>query len=140
MNGFEWSDERGIEATGLFRTIRSLLSPANLPSRVPILRETIASQITAEIQSASRNNGSAHLSVLHFATKIILRCNAVMFFPEELGNYMVHFCIRYLIKSVNDPSFMEAALGFTTDVFLSAEIIKLLPSYIGSYVTVLVLG
>jgi hypothetical protein len=42
--------------------------------------------------------------------------------------------IQRLSNPVDDPVFMEAALGFTKDAFLSAEILKLLPSSVGPYV------
>lgn len=85
MNGFEWSDKRGLEATGLFRSLRDILAAPNLPSVMPQISESISSQISLEFRRLVQRNGSAKISVFELAKRIVLRANCTVFFPAELG-------------------------------------------------------
>ncbi|KAI9669871.1 MAG: hypothetical protein M1831_006906 [Alyxoria varia] len=114
MRGFQWQDERGVEGTGFVRALRSLLT-AHLPSLQPRLEEVIAQSVDQYVQGCKSNGcleAHAEVHVFDMVKKIVTRANCLMFFGEQFSG---------------DPVFLEAALKYPEDVFITAEILRSVP-------------
>ncbi|RWA06383.1 hypothetical protein EKO27_g8727 [Xylaria grammica] len=120
MNGFNWFDRRGVEGIGFVRTLRTLLTN-NLPFLVPSLgtlmqvrwKELMASsKVTNEI-------GSAQIYLYPAIMKLVVLLNARSLFGEDL---------------IKNHRFMSSALRYVEETLLSAEVVKLLPSFLAPIV------
>ncbi|KAM3080812.1 hypothetical protein ACMFMG_005738, partial [Clarireedia jacksonii] len=116
MNGFEWKNQRGIEGVGFVRALRTLLTQ-RLPALLPNLELAIREQFVDELQKCERIKGSFKVPVLAIAEKLVTKCNATVFFGEELSS---------------NEEFLQAALLFPKDCVLAAEILRLMPNRLGS--------
>ena len=65
------------------------------------------------------DSGHHKLPIFEFAKRLVTRTNCVVFFGNSLAN---------------EPEFVKAALQFPEDVFLAAEILRILPTAISSFV------
>ncbi|KAH7132577.1 cytochrome P450 [Dendryphion nanum] len=118
MHGFEWKDQRGIEGTGFVRAIKSLLT-AHIPYLMPRLSTVINKQILEETKIAPITiQGYSRVPLFAAVKRIITRTNCAVFFPSELSD---------------NPEFVKAALDFPEDVYLAAELIRILPGGIGPF-------
>ncbi|MCJ1406600.1 hypothetical protein MMC19_000666, partial [Ptychographa xylographoides] len=122
MHGFEWKSQRGVEGTGFVRALRILLT-SHLPSVLPDLNYAIKDQIHRELAKSKFVNDYYKSALFSMVKKIVTRTNCVVFFGPE---------------SSNNQDFIEAALHFPEDVFLAAEILRIVPSSIASFIASLV--
>ncbi|KAH8667573.1 cytochrome P450 [Tricladium varicosporioides] len=118
MHGFEWKDQRGVEGTGFVRALRILLT-ARLPELIPMLSDVIGDQVERELLQAKQTaTGWSRIPLFATAKHIVTRTNCAVFFPLELSS---------------NPKFVKAALEFSEDVFFAAEIIRILPHGISTF-------
>ncbi|KAK8001020.1 hypothetical protein PG991_013242, partial [Apiospora marii] len=115
MHGFNWFDRRGTEGVGFVRALRTLLT-SNLPNILPDLSAVIKLQMASSISSHSIVGGVRHSPVYPMITKLVVLANAYSFFGEELAK--------------NEP-FMLAARSYIEETLLCAELVKVLPKFMG---------
>lgn len=118
MHGFEWKDQRGIEGTGFVRALRTLLT-SHLPVLMPDLMDTIGATLGKEFAKQKAVVDYRKLPVFATAKQIATKSNCLVFFGAELAQ---------------NEEFQNAALQFSEDVFLGAEILRMMPGSIGSFV------
>ncbi|KAF2864676.1 cytochrome P450 [Massariosphaeria phaeospora] len=117
MFGFEWRDQRGVEGTGFVRALRSLLT-AHLPVLIPELRREIAQSVDSEVLRAE-NEGVSKVRISPMIKRVVTRVNCLMFFGPELAQ---------------NSEFTEAALEFIESVVFAAELLRMTPWCLQSFV------
>ena len=122
MHGFEWENQRGVEGLGFVRALRSILT-SRLPSMLPGLRSSIAGSMKSQVKRIKPDNGWHHVPAFRLAKKMVAQVNSFTLFGTVLSQ---------------QQDFVDAALQFSEDVFFSAEILRILPAWIGPSVASLI--
>ncbi|KAI0879528.1 cytochrome P450 [Hypoxylon argillaceum] len=117
MQGFEWQDQRGLEGTGFVRALRSLLT-SHLPYFQPSIDMIIRDSLANELKS-SGENGFVPVRIFPAVKRIVTRANSLVFFGQQL--------------SENDQ-FTAAALEFPQIVIFAAEVLRITPGFLRSFV------
>ncbi|CAF9924403.1 MAG: hypothetical protein ALECFALPRED_002742 [Alectoria fallacina] len=118
MRGFEWKSQRGIEGTGFVRAIRTLLT-SHLPVVKPALMDVISGILERELNK--QKVVADHRTLPLFATvkQIVNKSTSLVFFGDSLSQ---------------NQEFLNIALQFSEDVFLGAEILRMMPGSVGSFI------
>ncbi|KAK4033683.1 cytochrome P450 [Parachaetomium inaequale] len=110
MHGFNWY-EKPTEGVGFVRALRTLLTN-NLPEILPNLGVVVRKRFAELHKGHPIVNGVRHSPVARMITKTVVLANVISIFGKELAK--------------ND-AFMEAALTYTEELVVSAEIVRLVP-------------
>lgn len=83
--------------------------------------------------------GYHRIPIFDMAKKLVVRANSVVFFGPELGIVLAfpkcfNICSLANPQTANNQDFNDAALRFPEDVFLAAEILRIMPGPIAPYV------
>ncbi|KAF2675971.1 putative cytochrome P450, partial [Lentithecium fluviatile CBS 122367] len=124
MYEFEWKDQRGIEGTGFVRALRSLLT-AHLPVLRPVLRTIISENLDEQIIQSKGDDGLYRVPIFPLIKQVVTRANCVIFFGPDLAN---------------DQEFRNAALEFPQAVVFAAEILRVTPNCMKSFVANIATG
>ncbi|KAI0490488.1 cytochrome P450 [Xylaria cf. heliscus] len=114
MNGFNWFDRRGVEGVGFVRTLRTLLTN-NIPCLLPNLGTLTQVRWKEVVASNKAVDGSTQISLYPAIMTLVVLLNARSLFGEDL---------------IKNERFMCSALGYVEETLLSAEVVKLLPSFL----------
>ncbi|KAK4212525.1 hypothetical protein QBC37DRAFT_374932 [Rhypophila decipiens] len=123
MNGLEIDENMRANGSAHFRAFRVIL-PAQLPSLGPNIFDILARTFDDEFQKATTKHRPKHddwvrITMSDMAKTVLTAASAYSFFGAELGT---------------DPLFVEAALEYPEDVFLTSEVLGFFPSFLQSVV------
>jgi hypothetical protein len=62
--------------------------------------------------------------------RLITKLNSLVFVGEPLGELTRNACTLLTSGLASNPEYLHAALQFPMDVFVTSEIIRLLPSFL----------
>ncbi|KAI1412118.1 cytochrome P450 [Hypoxylon sp. FL1857] len=115
MHRFNWFDVRGTEGVGFVRALRTLLTN-NLPNILPDLSRIIRSRFSELQLNFPLIDGARHIPVYPTIVQLVVLTNAVSFFGEDLAK---------------NEQFMVSALAYVEETLICAEIVKLVPKFLG---------
>jgi cytochrome P450 len=118
MDGIEFDDNMS-ENGNIHVRILGVLLKSQLDYLQPSLHATI-SAATARCLDAGPHltDHWTEINCFDFATRVVTHANAVVFFGAELAS---------------DPAFIDVAMRYPNDLFLTAELLRFLPKYIRPY-------
>ncbi|KAI2615396.1 hypothetical protein GGR54DRAFT_613261 [Hypoxylon sp. NC1633] len=111
MNGFNWSDRRGVEGVGFVRTLRTLLTN-NIPQLIPDLGVLVRTRWGESLSNKTTIGDTTYAPVYPIMMDLVVLLNARSLFGEDL---------------IKDEKFMTSALSYVEQTLLNAEIVKPLP-------------
>ncbi|KAF2202264.1 cytochrome P450 [Delitschia confertaspora ATCC 74209] len=118
MDGIEFDDNMS-ENGAVHSRVLGVLLKIHLDDLQPSLRATISA---ATAQCLDAGSHLAHdwteVNSFDFATRIVTHANAVVFFGAQLAS---------------DPAFIDVAMRYPNDLFLTAELLRFLPQSIRPY-------
>jgi len=118
MEGFIWKDVRNEEGLGFVKAVRTVLT-SHLPSLLPSIRLLVQKQISDSLSQSSMVDGYYDIPLYAVILELVTTSNTYVCLGEELSRNEV---------------FLDAARSFPTDVFIAAEIIQALPSYLNEFI------
>lgn len=119
MNGLEVQNEMKSNGNVHTRVFRVILT-SHLEKLQPLLRDTISRAFSHEIDSAIRvEENWRKLHGFSMAKRLITNVNSLVFFGDKLSQ---------------EPEFLLAAEQYLDDLFITAEIIRLVSAFLGPLV------
>ena len=114
MDGLEFDDNMS-ENGAVHSRVLGVLLKSHLDGLQPRLREIIA-VATAQCLDAGSHlaNQWTEVNSFDFSTRIVTCANAVIFFGSELAS---------------DPAFIDVAMRYPNDLFITAELLRFLPEF-----------
>ena len=115
MNGLQVEDQMAANGNVHTRVLRVLLRE-QLDSLRPRLRRVISNELNDQVQkSAITTDAWKHVPTFSMAKRLLTVVNSSVFFGEELSR---------------KPDFVLAAEQYLDDLFLGAEVLRLMPSFV----------
>ena len=125
MNGLAVEDSMTANGNLHSRVLRVILS-SKLNDLQPSLSQIVSETVDLQVSTADESsNGWRKLQVFSMAKSVIAAANSLVFFGEDLSR---------------KDDFVQAALDYPEDLLRTAEILRLLPSAIRSYVAPALMG
>ncbi|KAK0654525.1 cytochrome P450 [Cercophora samala] len=117
MHNFNWLDKEGTkggnEGGGFVRAVRVCLTNT-LPTIVPSIRKLVSEELDRLLPLKKCENGSKTAAIYPLILRLTVLSNAEVIFGKELAR---------------NELFIQAAKQYIEQVFLGAELIRLLPSW-----------
>ncbi|KAM7196899.1 Cytochrome P450 [Naviculisporaceae sp. PSN 640] len=124
MNGLEIDENMRANGSAHFRAFRVIL-PSQLQSLGPDLFDLLGRTFDDEFRKivaksqVKHNDSWSRITIFDVAKRVLTAASAYVFFGVELGT---------------DPSFVQAALEYPEDVFLTSEVLGFVPSFLQPFV------
>ncbi|CRG87276.1 Ent-kaurene oxidase [Talaromyces islandicus] len=120
MYEFDVHDEMAANGSMHFRVLRTLLT-ANLPRMLPELHSMMQREFASEVlQGYTKVDEWSRIPTFDVAKRLVARINSYLFVGKDL---------------TENPVYLEAALAYPQEVFVTGEILQLTPEFLAPLVT-----